>query len=81
VCIYIYRAGGVWASGKKGGEAAEATPEAGCNGRIFRGAFMIWYKYKRKPGCPGSVPCGAAGWPAAGGMANGVVRLALAKSR
>jgi len=23
--------------------------------------------------CPGSVPCGAAGWPAAGGMANGVV--------
>jgi len=27
------------------------------------------------------VPCGAAGWPAAGGMANGVVRLALAKSR
>jgi len=31
--------------------------------------------------CPGSVPYGAAGWPAAGGMANGVVRLALAKSR
>jgi len=29
----------------------------------------------------GSVPCGAAGWPAAGGMATGVVRLALAKSR
>jgi len=27
------------------------------------------------------VPCGAAGWPAAGGMANGVVRLALVKSR
>jgi len=27
------------------------------------------------------VPRGAAGWPAAGGMANGVVRLALAKSR
>jgi len=27
------------------------------------------------------VPCGAAGWPAVGGMANGVVRLALAKSR
>jgi len=25
--------------------------------------------------------CGAAGWPAVGGMANGVVRLALAKSR
>jgi len=31
--------------------------------------------------CPGSVPYGAAGWPVAGGMANGVVRLALAKSR
>jgi len=34
----------------------------------------------------GTVPCrtdssGAAGRPAAGGMANGVVRLALAKSR
>jgi len=29
--------------------------------------------------CPGSVPCGAAGWPAAGGMACSVVRLALAK--
>jgi len=27
------------------------------------------------------VPCGAAGWPAAGGMVNGGVRLALAKSR
>jgi len=25
------------------------------------------------------VPYGAAGWPAAGGMANGIVRLALAK--
>jgi len=27
------------------------------------------------------VPCGAAGWPAAGGMAYSAVRLALAKSR
>jgi len=35
----------------------------------------------RRCPCPGSVPCGAAVWPAAGGMANGVVRLALAKSR
>jgi len=30
--------------------------------------------------CPGSVPWSAAGWPAAGGMAYRVVRLALAKS-
>jgi len=31
--------------------------------------------------CPGFVPWSAAGWPAAGGMAYSVVRLALAKSR
>jgi len=31
--------------------------------------------------CPGSVPWSAAGWPAAGGMAYSVARLALAKSR
>jgi len=35
----------------------------------------------RRCPCPRSVPCGAAGWPAAGGMVNGGVRLALAKSR
>ena len=35
----------------------------------------------RRCPCPGSVPWSAAGWPAAGGMAYSVVRLALAKSQ
>jgi len=42
-----------------------------------KGALQI----PRRCSCPGSVPWSAAGWPAAGGMAYSVVRLALAKSR
>jgi len=37
--------------------------------------------FPRRCPCPGSVPWSAAGWPAAGGMAYSVLRLALAKSR
>jgi len=36
-----------------------------------------WDGFPRRCPCPGSVPWSAAGWPAAGGMAYSVVRLAL----
>jgi len=57
--------------------------QSSCNSYAIQILALTLLHIHTLPGgpCPGSVPCGAAGWPAAGGMANGVVRLALAKSR
>ena len=42
-------------------------------------SIYIYIYYTRL--AEGSMPSDAAGWPSAGGMANSIVRLALAKSR
>jgi len=63
--------------GIEGENPAAAGREVHLPERSSRSCFGL----QRRCPCPGSVPCGAADWPAAGGMANGVVRQALAKSR